>query len=342
MNNDFWNGKRVFVTSPASFLGAWLVQVLLEHKAQVFGYGESAAHTPNLFDLRNFGQKIAMTYGDLRDESSLREALNFAQADVVIHLGESGLMQEHERRALETFAKATLGSATLMELLRETASVRSVVVVSSDKVYQRKKESSPYVESDAVGPSGILPTAKLCSEMIALSYRATFFAPEKYNKHKVAIATARLGAPIGGGDFTPMGFIPQAVQAFVAGEAFEVRNPQSMRPWIHVQDQVYGVLALAQGLYERGPKLAPTYNFGPESLHSVGEVGQSMVLAWGEKARISISEAAKSNPSVHGELNSQSALLDLGWKPQINLPNAIKDTLKWYKEFYSSPDSGNN
>lgn len=337
--NNFWSGKRVFVTHPTSFVGSWLVKTLLEAKAQVFGFGEAPTTSPSLFDLENLGQKIAMTFRDMRDEAALREALQFAEADVVIHLGEIGLLTESGARPLETFSKAAVGTATLMELLRETASVRSLVVVSSDKVYSRKDNSEPLTEKDPVGPGAILPTAKLCAELIALSYRHSFFSPDKYNKHKVAIATLRLGSSIGGGDFTEQALIPQAVQSFVAGKVFEIRNPTSMRPWIHVQDQVAGLLALAEALYQKGPKLSPSFNLGPTHLHSVGDVVRGLAQEWGDSAHIFIAETAKTTPSLHGELNSDLARQEWGWKPQISLEKAIKDTIQWYKEFYSSSSS---
>lgn len=336
---NFWSGKRVFVTGPTGFLGAWLVQTLLDSGAQVFGFGEAALTSPNLFDLNNLGQKISMTFGDLRDESVLREALQFAQADVVIHLGEHGLISDLGKRPLETFAKAALGTATLMELMRETASVRSVVVVSSDKVYGRKNNSENLLETDPVAPSAILPTAKLCAEMIALSYRQSFFAPDKYNKHKIAVATARLGSAVGGGDFTGQGLIPQAVEAFVAGNSFELKNSQSVRPWIHVLDQVAGLMSLAEGLYVKGPKLSPTYNFAAKESSTVGEVAQELATLWGESAQVNLGEGSKSALSLHANLDSNLAQSDLNWKVQRNLTDALKETVQWYKEFYSSRTS---
>ncbi len=276
-----------------------------------------------------------MTFGDLGDGASLREALQFAEADVLLHLGETGLLRDSETRPIDTFAKSALGTAHLMELLRETGSIRSVVVVSSDKVYQRKPDAAAYRESDGVAAGAILPTAKLCAELIALSYRQSFFSPEKYNKHKVALATTRIGAAIGGGDFTTQALIPEIVKSFVAHEPIEIRNPQSVRPWIHVQDQVRGLLLLSQGLYEKGPKLAPTYNLGPAVCHSVGEVVRLAAECWGEKALGLLRLEPRSTPSVHGELNSELAAKDLGWTVEDDLKKSLKETLQWYKEFYS-------
>lgn len=336
----FWKGKRVFLTYPNSFLGAWTALSLQHLGAQVFGFGESLESSPNLFDLTNLGQTIAMTYGDLRNEESLRQALQFAQADVVLHLGETGFLKDGEQRPLEIISKSILGTAQLMELLRETASVRSVVVLGTDKAYVRASDNAAMSELSAVAPSGIFATSKLCSEFIALSYRDSFFSPEKYNKHKVAIATARISSAIGGGDFSSEGLIFQAVQSFLGKKTFEVRNPQSVRPWIHVLDQVSGILSVAQGLFEKGPKLSSaTYNLGASEYESVGEVMKEFSEAWGKTwSSVSVADSSKSL-SIHGQLNSELALTDLGWKPQWDLSRALVETAKWYQGYYAGHSS---
>ncbi|MBV2169144.1 MAG: NAD-dependent epimerase/dehydratase family protein [Bdellovibrio sp.] len=332
---SFWKGKRVFLTSPTSFLGSWIALSLQHLGAQVFGFGESATTQPNLFDLANLAQSISMTYGDLRNEETFRQALQFAQADVVIHLGESGLLKEAEKNSLDIFSKSVLGTNLLMELLRETASIRSVVVVSSDKVYARSSGNHPLQENDPVEAQDILPTAKLCSEFVALAYRQTFFNPEKYNKHKVAIATARIGAGIGGGDFAEGSLIPEAVQSFANNKAFTLRNPNSVRPWIHVFDQVAGILMLAEKLYVKGPKLAPTYNLGASEYESVGEVIKEFRQAWAAGGSVTSDEAIKGSLSLHSQLSSALARQDLGWAPRWDLAQSLQQTADWYRDYYS-------
>lgn len=331
--SKFWNGKRVFLTSPTSFLGTWTALSLRHLGAQVFCLAEEAASSPNLFDLSNLAQTVSMTYGDLRNEETCRQVLNFAQADVVLHLGESGLLQQAEKKPLDVISKSVMGTAVLMELLRETASVRSVVVASSDKVYERNNENKPFVEGDKVAAGDLLPTAKLCAEFIALSYRSTYFTPEKYNKHKIAVATARLGSAIGGGDFSETSLIPQAAKCFVNKTSLEVRNPNSVRPWIHVLDQVSGLLLLAEALYEKGPKLAPTYNLGASDYESVEEVLREFAQAWG-----AIEKPTEAGPrrhlSLHGQMSSELALQDLGWQPKWDLSAALNETAGWYRGYY--------
>lgn len=329
----FWKGKRVFLTAPTSFLGAWTALSLRHLGAQVFGFAEGPALTPNLFELTNLAQSISMTYGDLRDESAFRQVLQFAEADIVLHLGEFGLLREADKKPMETISKSVLSTALLMELLRETASIRSVVVVSSDKVYERNSDNRPYTEEAKVAAQDILPTAKLCSELIALSYRHTFLNPDKYNKHKIAMATARLGAGVGGGEFSESSLIPQAVQSFLKRTPLEVRNPHSVRPWIHVLDQVAGLLSLAEALYVKGPKLAETYNLGATEYESVSKVLGDFTQAWGWSQPARTPDSGGTS-SLHGRLNSDLALKDLGWKPQWDLAKTLQQTAQWYRDYY--------
>jgi CDP-glucose 4,6-dehydratase len=327
----FWQGKRVLVTTPTSFLGAWTALSLYHQGAQVFGFGEANTDATNLFDVSNLAQKISMTYGDVRDEQALREALNFAQADVVLHLGESGFLFDEDRKSPELFAKSVVGTSLLLELLRETASVRSVVVVSSDKVYAKSAEGA-VSENSLTAANEILPTARLCSELVALSYRQSFFNPEKYNKHKIALATARLGAGIGGGDFAARSFVFEAVESLRAGSEFNIRHPHSQRSWIHVLDQVRGILTLAQSLYERGPKLAPTYNLTESAMDTVGNVYAKMQAVWGNAP---VSTGVAEARSYHALVDSSLALADLNWQTKLDVDKAIALSVDWYRSYFA-------
>lgn len=305
--------------------------------AQVFAISETPATDTQLFDLMNLGQQLAVTYGPSNDEHLLRQALNFAQADVVIHLGEFGSLQDTDKNPVELFSKSFLSTNLLMNLMRETASVRSVVVVSSDKVYERTQNSTSINEDCKVAAKEILPTAKLCSELMALSYRHSYFNPAKYNKHKIAIATARLGSSIGGGDFSGASLVPQIVRSLLDGSSLEIRNPNSVRPWIHVLDQVNGLLKLSEALYVRGPKLAETYNLGATEYRSVGEVAHEFARSWlkEDQAILTLNEQkVDSALSIHNRLDSSLALQHLGWKPSWDLSTSIEKTVKWYQGFY--------
>jgi CDP-glucose 4,6-dehydratase len=328
----FWQGKKVFVTSPTSFLGSWVCLSLHHLGAQVFGFGEASAEPTTLFDVSNIAQKISMTYGDLRDERALSDALSFTQADVVLHLGEMGFLFDEDRKSPEVFAKSVVGTSQLLELLRETASVRSVVVASSDKVYTRPAAGAS-AETSAVAAYEILPTARLCAEFVALSYRHSFFNPEKYNKHKIAMATARVGAGLGGGDFSPRSFLFEAIDSVRGGQPMVLRHPHSQRSWIHVLDQVQGLLSLAEKLYERGPKLAATYNIGAADVATVGDVLAMVQGSWhgsGDFAPTSKVEAR----SLHGLIDNSLALQDLSWKPRLDVALSVKLSSDWFRAYF--------
>ncbi|KYG64762.1 hypothetical protein AZI86_11180 [Bdellovibrio bacteriovorus] len=332
LSREFWQGKRVFVTSPTSFLGAWTCLSLTYLGAQVFGFGEASSEALSLFDVSGLAQKISMTYADIRDEKSLSDTLNFAQSDIVLHLGELGFLFEEDRKSPELIAKSVVGTANLLELLRETASVRALVVASSDKVYARPAVV-PSVEDSALGAYEILPTARLCSELVTLSYRHSFFNPDKYNKHKIALATARLGAGVGGGDFALKSFMREAVESVRGGGPMVLRHPSSMRSWIHVLDQVRGLLLLAEKLLERGPKLAPTYNLGSNSMATVGDALELIKRSWmGSVEGVALSSKAT---SVHGTMNSDLALQDLGWQPVLSVEESIKAAVTWYRAYFN-------
>jgi CDP-glucose 4,6-dehydratase len=339
---DFWKDKKVLVTSATSFLGAWTSLSLQHLGATVIGVAQESYAGLRAFEMLNTGQAMALYYGDMRDEIFLANSLNYASADIVIHLGEMGRLSESDIDQKVAAETVILGTLNLMELLRQTASVRSLVVVSSDKVYERSPASSVNEEFSRIAANEIIPTAKLCSELLALAYRKNYFHPGKYNKHKVAIATARIEAGFGGGDFQENSIFAQAASAFFNQLPLKIRNPRSHRPWIHVLDQVSGVLSLAQALYIRGPKMAETYNLGAQSYQSVFEVMNSFAKLWSAQAKIETPEEKMAqSPSNHARLNSELAKADLFWQPRWNLNESLKQTAEWYKDFYGNERSEN-
>ncbi|MNK22763.1 CDP-glucose 4,6-dehydratase [compost metagenome] len=330
--NEFWKGRRVFVTNPASFRGAWLCLHLLNRGAQVFGFGGNPKTVPSLFEIESLALKIGFTFGDLRDHGALREALNFSEAEVVIHTGADFSLKESRDKSLECISEEVMGTATLLECLRETATVRALVVLSSDRVYARQGAVA-LTEESPVAAGEISPTSKLCAEMVALSYREQFFSPEKFNKHKVALAVARVGSAIGGGDFAEDSLVAQAAKAFSSGVKFEVKKPQSVRSWIHIDDQVAGVLCLAEALVVKGPKVDGVWNVGAGETASVGEFAKLFAHSWGDSLLMPM-DSGTSGTSVHPVLSSEKIGRELGWKPQLTLSSGVKLLVEWYKDFY--------
>lgn len=346
-DSDFWKSKKVFVTGAKSFAGAWLCQKLLSLNAEVFAFGETTSIVDpksettlkqNLFDLLGLGLKVRLTEGSLLDKELLMEALNFAQADILIHLGEESSLRLEVADASELIQKEVLGTANLMELLRETGSIRSVVVLSSDKVYARDSKAGAHRETDCVAAQEITVTAKLCSEFVATSYRHQFFHPQKYNKHKVAISTLRTCRPYGPGE-VGANLLYDLVLAALNKEPLELRNPNSVRPWLYIDDYLAGVLRLAQGLFEKGPKLEPVYNMFATEVVSVLEVVKAFEMAWGKESEslVRVSENAKvQSLSLHNELSIEKMKRDLSWSPEVDWRAGIQEVAQWYKAYLNA------
>lgn len=343
-DTDFWKNKKVFLTGAKTFTGAWLCHQLLSLDAEVFAFGEvslsnkekSEALSPNLFDLLGLALKVRLTEGSLLDKELLAEALNFAQADIVIHLGESSSLRLETQDTSEVFKREVLGTANLMELLRETASIRAAVILSSDKVYTRRSEQGAHKESDCVAAQEIPVTAKLCAELVATSYRHQFFNPQKYNKHKIALSTLRACRPYGPGDFSGQSLLNDLVFAAQKNEKLEIRNPNSVRPWLYIDDYLSGVLVLAQGLFEKGPKLAPVYNLFASEMVSVLDIVKEFEEAWGvqNESLVHFSEHTKNrNFSIHNKLSIEQIQKDINWEPVVDWQAGIRNSIRWYKNF---------
>jgi Nucleoside-diphosphate-sugar epimerases len=328
---SFWQGKKVFITGPATFLGSWLCLTLQELGAQVSGFNESAvttAKSPNLFELANIGAKGNFTWGSFQDVESVKAALHYSEAEILIHC------QDLESKSpLSSFISSVASTGALLEALRETATVRAAVVLSSDKVYARHQ--GVITEDMPVAAGGVSSTAKLVSELMALSYKQNFFSPSKFNKHKVALATARLGSAIGGGDFSEGSLLFQACEHFAQGRPFTLKKPHSMRSWIHVLDQVNGVLLLAEGLIDKGPKLDDTYNIVSSETAAVSDVASKLASLWGAGVSIVSDPSNHSNLSHHPVLDASRMLEALAWKPHWGLEQSLSKAVRWYQAHYA-------
>lgn len=338
--NEFWRGRKVFVTSPASFRGAWICLELLRQGALVHGYGPLAATSPHLFDLENIAQKISMTVGNLTNPETLFEALNNSEAEVVIHLGSEMSVKELRDHPLSYIEKEVMGTTHLMESLRQTATVRSCLVLSSDKVYHRGND--PFTESSPISAGEIAPTAKLCAEFIATSYREQFFSPEKFNKHKVVVGVARLGAAVAGGDFSEDSLVFQAIQSFVAQVPLLLKKPASVRTWMDMGDQVTGILLVAEHLYLQGPKALPLWNIAGNQQASVSEFAQYLAQAWAVGAGfkkpwqelLAKESLGEYSASHHPVLSSEQMKKNLNWQPQVSLSQLAQQIVDWYAKYY--------
>jgi len=332
MDTTFWAGKRVFVTGHTGFKGSWLSLWLQRLNAVVTGYALEPSTTPSLHALASAKSGAASVIGDVRDLESLRSALRESRAEIVFHLAAQPLVRRSYAEPVETYATNVMGTVHLLEAVRTCDTVRSVVVVTSDKSYENKEWAWGYRESDPMGGYDPYSNSKGCTELVAAAYRNSFFNESTYTKHGVAVATARAGNVIGGGDWSEDRLVPDLLRAFGAGQSALIRNPHSVRPWQHVLEPLQGYLMLARKLYAEGPAWAQPWNFGPadSDARPVSWIADRLSHVWGDGATWHTDPAADHPHEANWlKLDCSRARQILGWVPRWNLEQALDAIVEW-------------
>ena len=277
---------------------------------------------------------------DLADRSALANAFKVAQPSVVFHLAAQALVRESYRDPLATFATNISGTANVIEAARQTPSVKAVVIVTTDKVYENLESGHRYRESDALGGKDPYSASKAAAEIVSASMRASFFG--QGDQSRARVATARAGNVIGGADWASDRLVPDCLRAFAAGRPVELRYPKAVRPWQHVLEPLSGYLKLAECLLSpHGEKFATAWNFGPrqESDATVGEVAKKTAALWGGDAQV-IHKSAGGDPHEAGllHLNSDAAESRMGWSPRWSLDQALEKTVAWHRRWLEGAD----
>jgi CDP-glucose 4,6-dehydratase len=323
----FWRGKRVLVTGHTGFKGAWLALWLQQLGAEVTGIALSPSTRPNLFELANVSAGIQSHFCDICDAQTLASLIKAAQPEIVLHLAAQALVRASYREPLSTFATNVMGSAHVLDALRGLPTVRVAVMVTTDKVYRNQEHCYPYREDETLGGHDPYSASKAASELVIASYRDSYLAQQG-----VAVATARAGNVIGGGDWSEDRLIPDAVRAWSSGQPLVIRNPQAIRPWQHVLEPLSGYLTLAQKLWEQ-PALAGAYNFGPHT-HEAGTVEEVTKLASSAYGTgVTSYENNSANPHEAGwlALEVAKARVALGVNPKWHLAETVQRTMAWYR-----------
>lgn len=324
---DFWRGKRVLLTGHTGFKGSWLALWLQRLGANVEGVALPANTKPSLFSLACVADGMKSHICDIRDASSLAQLIRVAKPEIVFHLAAQPLVRASYREPLATFSSNIMGTAHVLNALREIDDVRVAVMVTTDKVYHNKEWQYPYREDDALGGYDPYSASKAASEIVIASYRDAFLAVRG-----VAVASARAGNVIGGGDWSEDRLIPDAVRAWQSGQTLEIRRPYAIRPWQHVLEPLAGYLALAEKLWQQ-PTLAGAFNFGPraDDAATVREVIELARTAYGE-GQIAYTESME-GPHEAGllSLETAKARLSLGVTPKWALAETVDRTMAWYR-----------
>lgn len=338
--STFWQGKKVFLTGHTGFKGSWLSIWLHKLGAEVTGYALDPPTDPSLFVQAKVEELVTSIMADVRDLDCLVTEMRKASPDIVIHMAAQPLVRDSYKIPVETYATNIMGTVHLLEAVRSTPSVRAVVNVTTDKVYENREWVWGYRENEPMGGYDPYSNSKGCSELVTAAYRSSYFNPSDYDRHGVAVATARAGNVIGGGDWATDRLIPDLVRSILAGEPVQIRNPHAIRPWQHVLEPLSGYLLLAQRLYEEGGKYAEGWNFGPaeEDARPVEWLVQKLCAGWGEDAGYSLDKGDHPHEAHYLKLDCSKARDGLCWSPRWSLEKALKSIIEWTRAYQQQGD----
>ncbi|WP_213805848.1 CDP-glucose 4,6-dehydratase [Granulicella sp. dw_53] len=342
--NNLWTGKRVFLTGHTGFKGGWLALWLNHLGANVRGYSLDPSTTPSLFSSARLNEKIEDLRGDIRNSTTLDRAIQDFAPEVIFHLAAQPLVRASYDDPITTYETNVIGTARVLDAVRRTPSVRAVVCVTTDKCYENKEWIWPYRETDPLGGYDPYSSSKACAEIAAASFRQSYFHPAKLADHGVAIATARAGNVIGGGDWSIDRLIPDLVRGFLSGEPVLIRHPHAIRPWQHVLEPLHGYILLAEKLLPENPeaaaRYATAYNFGPSESDAqpVSWIADRMTRFWGDGASWVLDQAPTPHEAHYLKLDASRARADLHWTPRLNLETALQWLVEWYRSHQSGAD----
>lgn len=333
MDQRFWRGKRVFVTGHTGFKGSWISLWLQRLGAELTGYALHPPTQPSLFNAADVGRDMRSIIGDVRDLDSLKRAMSEAKPEIVLHLAAQSLVRRSYDDPVETYSTNVMGLVNLLEAVRATSSVRSVVNVTSDKCYENKEWPWGYRENEPMGGYDPYSNSKGCAELVTAAYRSSYFNTDNYGAHGVAIASARAGNVIGGGDWAHDRLIPDMLRAIGQGKAVMVRNPHAIRPWQHVLEPLNGYLTLAEKLFQHGPIYSEGWNFGPDEtdVKSVEWIVERMTQVWGEGAAWKSDGAPQPHEATYLKLDCSKARARLDWHPRWSIALAVEKIVEWHK-----------
>ncbi len=332
---DFWKKKRIFLTGHTGFKGSWLSIWLQSLGAEVTGYALSPPTRPSLFKLAKVDRILNSVIADIRDVGRLTKRIRQAHPEIVIHMAAQPIVHDSYRNPIETYSTNVMGTVHLFEAVRKCPGIKAVVNVTTDKCYENREWFWGYRENEPLGGYDPYSNSKACSELITASYRSSFFNPQDYPAHGVAVASARSGNVIGGGDWAADRLVPDCIRSLLKGRKILIRNPQAVRPWQHVLEPLYGYLLLTQKLCEEGPQYAGAWNFGPhdQDAKTVEWIVQNICRLWGVNASYVVDRREHPHEAHFLKLDCSKAKSKLKWVPRWNSEQAIEKVLEWVQGY---------
>ncbi len=340
MNQNFWRGKKVFLTGHTGFKGSWLSLLLQSAGAEVTGYALTPPTSPSLFEVADVERGMTSIIADIRDLPTLQQAIQVSKPEIVIHMAAQPLVRKSYLEPVETYSTNVMGTVNLLEAVRGSTSVKVVVNVTSDKCYENREWAWGYRENEPMGGYDPYSNSKGCAELVTAAYRNSYFHPDKYNEHGVAIGSGRAGNVIGGGDWAEDRLIPDMMRAITQSKPVSIRNPYSIRPWQHVLEPLSGYLLLAQKLYEEGPGFAEGWNFGPneDDAKPVHWILDNLTRVWGDGASWILDGGNHPHEANYLKLDCSKAKARLNWVPKWHLDKALATIVAWQKKYQEGAD----
>ena len=340
LNRSFWKGRRVFLTGHTGFKGSWLSLWLDALGASVTGYALDPPTQPSLFEQASVASSVRSIVADIRDFPRLKSAVEECRPDVIIHMAAQSVVRRGFEDPVETYSANVMGTVHLFEAVRQLRRPCVVVNVTSDKCYANGEWVWGYRESDPMGGRDPYSNSKGCAELVTTAYRESYFPPASLDHHGVAVASARAGNAIGGGDWTSDQLIPDLMRAFLAGQSCLIRNPSAIRPWQFVLEPLRGYLMLAERLAEDASRFASGWNLGPTDVDArpVSWIADTLARSWGNHASWKRDAATHAREAHTLKLDTSKARACLGWHPVLPLNLALDWIVEWYVAFHAGAD----
>jgi CDP-glucose 4,6-dehydratase len=336
VNPSFWNGKRVLLTGHTGFKGSWLSLWLQSMGAELQGFALDPPTEPSLFVEASVSAGMSSVIGDIRDYDCVLQVVSDFKPEIVIHMAAQPLVRYSYKNPIETYATNIMGTVHLLEAIRKVGFTKAIVNVTTDKCYENKEWVWGYREDEPMGGFDPYSSSKGCSELVTAAYRRSYF-----QENGIALASARAGNVIGGGDWAKDRLIPDILRAFEAKESVIIRNPHSIRPWQHVLEPLSGYLILAQKLWSNPIFYAQGWNFGPrdEDAKPVEWIVKKLAQSWGNGASWDIDQSGNPHEAGYLKLDISRAASMLSWSPRWSLETTLEKIVGWSSEVHNKKNA---
>lgn len=338
MNLAFWKNKKVLITGHTGFKGSWLSIWLHSLGAEVIGYALDPYTDKDNFTVCRLQEKMIDIRGDIRNIVQLSEVFNNYKPDIVFHMAAQPLVMQSYKKPKETYEINVMGTLHVLECIRNCDNTKIGIFITSDKCYENKEQIWGYKEDDPFGGYDPYSSSKACTEILIGSYRKSFMNPDNYEVHGKGIASVRSGNVIGGGDWAKDRIIPDCIRSLEKDESIKIRCSNAVRPWQHILEPLSGYMLLAERLYNEPLKYAEGWNFGPnlDSIISVWEIAKLLIKFYGKGSLEEKLELTAPHESKLLSLDISKAKFKLNWSPKMNVEQAVRMTVEWYKNYNNS------